>query len=304
MIADPRGRPPRDSQETAVHVLTKAFVVIAAILCAALSTLVIAYAVNTNSISADYRNVLAQNTVLAARNGEVAAQAATERGNLMAQLQDAANANAQLQSQLASLQTERTNLLTQKNTAEQARLSLDAKIAEIGETVKVQASIIDALRGENSTLRQNELTHRQQALDMDNRVADLETQKEVLEQRYRALSEQLAELKRQSDAVLSGAVASAAGIADQPFEYRGPVIRGTVQEVSPDPATNRQMARISVGTNDRVAKNMKFAVIRDNAFLCNLIVVEADMKWALATVQTLGKNVSVQPGDQIVSRLE
>jgi hypothetical protein len=288
-----------------VHVLTKAFVVIAAVLCAALSALVIAYAVNTNAISADYRNVLSQNSVLAAKNGEVAAQASAQQATLMAQLQDANNANAQLQTQLAALQTERTSLLTQRNTAEQARQSLEAKIAELSETAKVQASIIEAARAENSTLRQNELTHRQQALEMEARMADLEAQKEVLTQRQRDLSEQLAELKRQSDAAMSGVVSSAAGLTDQPFEYRGPVIRGSVEQVETDPASKGRVARINVGTNDRVAKNMKFAVTRGNAFICNLIVIEADMKTSLAKVDTLGRaDVSVQPGDQIVSRLQ
>ena len=287
-----------------MHFLTKVFVVIAAVLCAALSALVVAYAVNTDRIAADYHNVQAQNTATAGAMASLTSQSEARRTNDLARVQDLENANQALQNQLGTLQAERATLLADKNKAEAARQSIEAKIAELGETAKVQASIIEALRGDNSTLRTNELTFRKQALDMDNRVVDLEAQKEVLEQRYRALSEQLAELKRQSDATLSGAVASAAGLTEQPFEYRGPVIRGSVEEVSTDPASRGQIARISVGSNDRVAKNMKFAVVRNNAFLCNLVVVQADMKWALATVQTLGKDVSVQPGDQIVSRLE
>jgi FtsZ-binding cell division protein ZapB len=287
-----------------VHVLTKVFVVIAALLAAALSTLVIAYAVNTDRIASDYRNVLAQNTAVNAKIADMSSQAATEKANLAARLQDETNANTQLQGQLTALQSERATLLSEKNKADAARQSIEAKIAELGETVKVQSSIIEALRSENSTLRQNELNFRQQALDMESRMADLESQKEVLDQRFRALSEQLAEMKRQTDATLSGAAPASAGMADQPFEYRGPVIKGTVDEVQKDAATQKMMARINVGTNDRVAKNMKFAVIRNNAFICNLVVEQVDMKWSLAAVNTLGKNVAVQPGDLILSRLE
>lgn len=283
-----------------MHVLTKAFVVIAALLCAALSTLVIAYAVNTDRIAADYRNAQAANTALAAKNADLASQTNADAANKQAQLQALTNDFAQLQNQLSTLQSERSSLLTERNKSEAARQSIESKIQELSETTKVQSTIIEALRSENTTLRTNELNFRQQALDMDNRLVDLEAQKEVLEQRYRALSEQLAELKHQSDAALSGVAAG----TDQPFEYRGPVIKGTVDEVRPDPATKKQIARISVGTNDKVAKNMKFAVIRNNAFLCNLVVVSADMKWALASVDTVGKDVAVQPGDQIVSRLE
>lgn len=286
-----------------MHALTKVFVVFAAFLCAALSVFTIAYAVNTDKVTADYRRMQAQQQATEAQMRDSAAQASTEKANLVSRLQDSENAIAALNLQLNSLQNERAALLTDKNAAEMARQSIESKIAELSETAKVQATIIESMRSENSTLRQNELTFRERELQITDRLSELETQNEVLNQRYRAILEQFTELKRQADATTSG-VTAAAGAISQPYDYRGPTIKGTIDEVTTDAATKKQMVRINVGANDRVAKNMKFLVVRNGGFLCNLVVVQTDLKWSLAEVQTLGKDVTVQVGDQVLSRAE
>jgi len=64
------------------------------------------------------------------------------------------------------------------------------------------------------------------------------------------------------------------------------------------PAAVAAKVQLRGDANDIVIPEMR--IVRRN----DVMVVQADMKWALATVQTLGKDVTVQPGDQIVSRLE
>ncbi|CAG1007395.1 hypothetical protein PHYC_03426 [Phycisphaerales bacterium] len=284
-----------------MHVLTKAFIVIAAVLSIALSALVIAYAVNTDRIASEHRATKALADAAQARAADANAQADQIRARLEADKQSLTNKLDEQSNTVRRLEQDLATLRTDKMRAEAARQATENQIKELGETTKTQAAIIESYRSENTTLRQNELVARQRDLDMQARLADLEAQREVLDQRYRSIMEQYTELKRQNEALASGV--SAGTSSDQPFTYSGPPINGRVEEVIKD-ASGRQVVRINVGTNDRVANNMKFAVIRDGSFLCNLVVTKTDMRMSVGVVQTLGKDVTVQVGDLILSKVD
>ncbi|MDX2131360.1 MAG: hypothetical protein SFY69_04840 [Planctomycetota bacterium] len=284
-----------------MHVLTKAFVVLAAVLSIALSALVIAYAVNTDQIATDYRQAKLLADSAQARATDANTQAEAVRTRLSAENRTLSTALEEKDNTIRRMEAEIATLRTDKMRAEAARQATENQIKELGETTKTQAAIIDSYRGENSTLRTNELSYRQRALEMEARLADLESQREVLDQRYRAIMEQFTELKRTAEGGARVGAASAGSI-DQPYSYSGPRISGRVEEVQNE--SGNQFARVNVGTNDRVAKNMKFAVIRGDAFLCNLVITQPDMRWSVGRVETLGKDVSVQPGDLIVSRVD
>lgn len=302
MHSSPKGKDaPGLSREFTVHVLTKVFVVLATVLAVALSTLVIAYAVNTDRIQADYRGVQNRLTADQAVYSDEKAQASAERTQLNATIEQLNGTLAKLQSDLASQQSELATLRTERAKAENDRQSIQGKIAELGETVRTQATIISNYRTEVTSLRKNDLDTQNRALALEDRNNDLESQLQVLQQNYRALQEQLAEAKRASDAALAGRTA---GSADAPFNYTGPAIRGRVEDVQVDSNTSRIMAKVNVGTNDRVANNMQFYVVRDGNFLGNLVVTKADLNFAVGYVNTLGRPVEIRPGDLISSRAQ
>ncbi len=283
-----------------MHVLTKVFLVFAAVLSIGLSALTIAYAVNTDRIAADYNSALASKAVAEAQVAtNLAASGERERANA-AQLEQLNRDIASRDSQVRQLDAERASLLTEKNKAEAARQSVESKIAELGETTKTQASLIESYTNEVRTLRTNELRYRQQSLDMEDRMSDLESQREVLDQNYRAVQEELAEARRTTDGVRTGTTAS----ADQPFTYAGATITGSVEEVAADGASGGTLVKINVGSNDRVTKNMRFHVIRDNTFVGNLVVVQSDLKWSVARFDDLGRGSAARTGDRVLSRLE
>jgi len=294
----------RISEEFIVHVLTKAFVVLAAVLAVALSALVIAYAVNTDRIAAGYRAMQQSKDAADARVVDATTQAEAQRTRLQQQIQDLGSKLAEKESEVRRMQAEGATLRTDKMKAEAARQATENQIKELGETSKTQAAIIENYRSENTTLREAELRAKQQLLDMETRIADLESQREVLDQRYKAIMEQFTELKRQADTALAGGVSTALGGVDQPFVFSGPPIVGRVEEVQRDAATGADLVRLSVGTNDRVQKNMKFLVVRDGQFQANVVVVQADMRWSVARVDSLGRSVSVKAGDIVMSRAD
>ena len=288
-----------------MHILTKVFVVLATVLAIAFSALAVAYAVNTDRVAADYNRVLAQNAALSAKTANVNGQAASLETRLRAAVQNAEDAKTAAEARNRTLEQEKASLLIAKNKAEASLQSIESKIAELGETARTQANLISNYRQENSTLQKNELSYRQRGLDMEQRLADVQSQLEVYSQQNRALQEQIVELQRQASlAASTGATGAAGVIGDQPFAYNGPRIQGQVQEVQRDAASGNQLARVSVGSNDRVAKNMKFMVVRGNEFVCNLVIQQVDMKWSVGVVQDLGKPVDVRAGDLIMSRAE
>jgi hypothetical protein len=283
-----------------VHVLTKVLVVFAAILSVALSALVIAYAVNTDRIAADYSNAVRQRLV----TDEKAASQLAEWNTIKMRLEaDKLQLNAQVaeqQAKIASLESERTTIMADKAKAIAEKDQVSNSINDLRETAKTQAAIIQSQHDEVSSLRTNELRYRTTQAELDDRINDLESQREVLEQNYRALQEQIAEAKRAQEQLLSGNKAG----TDQPFVSTGPLINGRIEAVQVDPSTKKTTAKINVGTNDRVAKNMQFSVIRGDRFLGNLVITEPDLKWSVGVINTLGQPVEIREGDLVLSRLQ
>ncbi|MFO0831524.1 MAG: hypothetical protein U0637_06735 [Phycisphaerales bacterium] len=282
-----------------MHILTKAFMVIATLLSVALSALVIAYAANTDKIRQDYSAVKVR-----LDTSEAAATAATAlRGQQIVRLEqqvaDLTGRVSDSNSKLTALQEERATLMRDKAQAVADKTSAESKISEQTEVARTQATLLTNLGDEVRTLRKNELVYKQRQLEMEDRLNDLQAQRDVLDQNYRALQEELAQLKQGT----STTVASS-GAPSAPFTYSGPVIMGKVESVQRDPGTNRMLAKLSIGSNDRVAKNMLMRIIRDNQFIANVVVTQADLSYSIGAVDTLGKTVEVREGDTVVSRLQ
>lgn len=288
-----------------MHILTKVLVVFAAVLSIFLAALTIAYSTNTDRITADYNQESARRVAAEALANAQLAQGGEERVRLNAQIEQLNRDLANLRSELAQLQSDNTRLLTDKNKAELDRQSIQAKIAELGETVKTQASLISSYRDEVTTLRRNELAYRKRELELDERVSDLEGQREVLMANVRSLQEQLAEAKQAVDRAASGLASGAgAGGAGEPFVSSGELVTGRVDSVTKDTATGALIAKINLGTNDQIRKNQKLFIVRDGNFLANLIIIETDVRWSAGRIDTLSRPVEVREGDQIFSRLQ
>ena len=283
-----------------MHVLTKVLVVFAAILSVALSALVIAYAVNTDRIAADYSNMQRIKLAVETSHASQLAEWNTIKTRQDAQLMDANNKLAEQQARISTLESERTTILADKAKAIAEKDQVSNSINDLRETAKTQAAIIQNYHDEVSTLRGNELSYRTRMAELDDRINDLVSQNDVLNQNYRALQEQIAEAKRAQEQMLSGNKSGGEG----PVVSTGPLINGRIEAVQVDPSSKKTIAKINVGTNDRVFKNQQFAVVRGDKFLGNLVITEPDLKWSVGVVNTLGQQVEVKEGDMVMSRLQ
>lgn len=287
-----------------MHVLTKVFVFIAAVLSVALSTLVIAFAVNIDKIREDYQNLASAKAAIEAQSAAASAISDQERSRLNSVIEQLSREQVALKDTLARIENEKNSVTAARAKAETERDAITAKIAELGETTKTQATLIVSYRDEVTTLRKNELDYRQRALDMDNRLNDLESQREVLEQNFRAVQEQLAEAKRSASSSSAPAAGIVSGAADQSFVYTGPRIQGRIEDVKVDASTGKTLVKLSVGTNDRVSKNMKMFLVRGDQFVANVVVITPDLKWSVAEVTLVNKGLQVTAGDLVVSRID
>jgi DNA repair exonuclease SbcCD ATPase subunit len=289
-----------------VHWLTKTLVLIVAVLGMLLSALTVAMSVNADRIVNDFEQERSLKIAAEATQADVTARAAQEQNRLNAQIEQFSRDLAAREAEIRNLSTERASLLADKNKAELERDTIASKIKELGATTQTQAELLKNYSDEVTGLRKNELTFRQRQVEMDDRVSDLESQREVLEQTVRALQEQLADAQLAVQKNLSGGgavVATAASTGDS-FVLGGQIVRGKIEKVEKDNATGATLVQINLGTADNIKENTKLFVGRSDGFVANLIVIKSDLKWAVGKIDTLGRDVKVQEGDWVVSRLQ
>lgn len=284
-----------------MHILTKVFVLIAAVLSIMMASLAIAYSVNVDRVTGDYRDMLASKL---AADAELQAARATQ-GQERAALQDDIN---RLQEELASrnadtrrLEAANSELRIARRQAEADRASITSKIAQLGVTTETQAKIIDEYKTELSRLREGELAYRDEKIDLEKAISDLQSQVIVYEQVKRALEETIAEIQGQSN---NGSVVATNDGSGSVIELPGALIRGTIDEVVDDPNSGFTRVRLNLGSNDRLRKNARFYIIRDNnQYLGDLIIESVDLNHAVGRVAFVKDNQIVRAGDQVLSKL-
>lgn len=272
-----------------MHVVTKILAVLAAVLSVAVSALTISYASSADRIVSQYETEQTRR-----ENAELALRAAgstydAQIVNLNDQLQQANNTINEQLSEVSRLQAENVQLRLANRDAEARRASLEANITQLGVANDKFADIVDNYRLENSELWDNELRYRTEKLELEDTIADLRSRSTVLEQRARALQEQLAQAQGGGSQATGGELA---------FEYSGPPITGSVVEVLPD-VNGRPVARIDLGSNDNIRENMKLFISRGDDFVANLQIISTDLNTAIGAVDSLGRNVQVREGDRV-----
>ncbi|VAX40074.1 hypothetical protein MNBD_PLANCTO03-1597 [hydrothermal vent metagenome] len=281
-----------------MHILTKVFIVFAAVLSLVLAALTMAYSVNADAIVSKYNDAQqeaatakAKQQAATAEYADAAAVATQQIHGLQLMLSDIAARNASLVTENASLTA---SVQAERNRAD----AVENQIGDSLQTTKAQASVIESFRQELSSLRESELGLRRASLELEDRVNDLASQNDVFNATIRALREQLASAQRAAELAMGGV----SGAEGSPYEASGPVIRGRVTQVSVDPASGQPLIEVDIGSNDRVSENMQLHVGRGQNFVATLVVVRTDLQSAVARVSLTNAGSSIQPGDLVVSR--
>ncbi len=285
-----------------MHILTKVFVLFAAVLSILMAALSISYTVNADRVVADYRNAMARADLAVNDMNSLKSSSSQLVASKEEELAAARDELASRDADIRRLEAANSELRIGLRSAESARESITAKIAELGVAVETQARIIDEYKNELSRLRRAELDYRDERLDLEKQLSDLESQVIVYEQVKRALEEQLTEVRTTlANASSGGNAAGAARIA--PAEVPGPQIRGSVDQVTNDPATGQLLVKINLGSNDRVRENSRLYVHRGQTYLGELVVFQVDLNHAIARMSYTVPGQEIRANDSVLSRL-
>ncbi|RMH25725.1 MAG: hypothetical protein D6692_10330 [Planctomycetota bacterium] len=284
-----------------MHILTKVFVLFAAVLSILLAALSISYTVNADRITADYRNAMAAKEKAEADRAAFAATQGQQLAAMEESLQASRNELATREADIRRLEAANTELRINLRQAEAARESITAKIAELGIAVETQAKIIDEYKTELSRLRQAELDYRDEKIDIEKQLSDLESQVIVYEQVKRALDEQIEDLRRSLAMAQNGGVEPTQ--ARTAVELTGPIVRGRVDQVRTDPATGQMLVQVNLGSNDRLRENTRLYVHRGSTYLGELVVFQVDLNHAVGRMSYTVDGMNVRVDDQVLSRI-
>lgn len=278
-----------------MHAATKILVVFVALLSIFLSALTISYASNADAIVKSLRDAEAKARAAADEARLQIQQASTERASLMADKEALSASKAGLEREVTTLSNERASLLAEGERLRAASLGKEGQITQLQTTNQTLSDLISAMRDEVVGLREDLLRGSRREIELADRINDLESQNEVLDQNVRALREQLVAMQSQN--------AGGGGISQLGGLGQARPIRGFVLETRPNPAGG-MLAVIDVGSNNGVSMNQELNIVRGNEFLAKLIITRVEPQRAIGTINTLGRQVSVQPNDLVLSRLD
>ena len=285
-----------------MHIVTKILIVACAVFSLLLSALAISYTANARAVGTALKNERALRAAADQSASSVIQHQAEQDATHAKRLQSLENDVADREKKISDLQAQSTDLRSQLEQARADSASIKGQIGQLGVTVETQASLIKNYRDEVTTLREAMLKSQKREIELVDHVNELESNREVLQQNARALKEQLEETKLalQNAQSPSGGTSSTGPVATV---LSGPVVRANVVSQFTTPA-GEPMVVISEGSNRGIRENTLMSIIRGtDQFVGELTIVKVEPERAVGRVNTLGKPISAQSGDVVLSRL-
>lgn len=249
-----------------MHILTKFFVFIAAILSVLLAGLSIAYTFNANEIATQMQRAKAQasaavaeaNSNLATSEQRVSELRSSERDQ-DAKIAERDNRIIELENTVSNLSAENAGLR-----AEQATYS--TRIDEFT-TLIATAQTLDAARAEElRELRDELLSYARREIELTDRINDLVSQLEVSQATVRSLQETIVQIQEGGD---NGGDADRAPVAPEGFRARVTDVR------SED--SGRTLVAIDAGSSDGLRAGTRLSVSDQNGFSAVIVIEQVNL---------------------------
>ena len=286
-----------------MHILTKVFVVLAAVMSLMLAAATMIYAHNAESVRHAYENSELERIQINKTLSTQAESHSRDTATLMGDIEAMAQNNANLQADFDSQKIETERLRREKFTAEAEAERIRGQISQFGVASQTQATLIEQYKDEVGQLRDGELRFRGVRLDLEDAIADQTSQLEVLQQENRALQEQLVAARSDLESAQAGASSARGSGSTGPIQLTGAPIFGSIRAVQTEEATGKRLVQIDLGANDRMRKNVKLLVFRGNTFIANIVLKTVDLQDSLGEVVLLAEGQQVQPDDRVTTRL-
>ncbi|MEN1704630.1 MAG: hypothetical protein AAGJ54_03830 [Planctomycetota bacterium] len=284
-----------------MHIATKIFVVLAALLSTALSALTVMYAVNAEAIRSEYAS--AQQAADTARTSLQVQQEQHARieESLRGELQQQRDRVAELASQINELEIRTGELRVERAKAEALAEASRSEVTQLGVATQTQANLIELLQDEVTQRRSAEVRAREQRLELEDALADLQQRNQVLTAQARSLEEQLVAAREDLTRIREGGSAIA-GTNGGPVRIAQSV-SGRVTQVRRDGITNATLVEVDAGSSDGLRENVRMTVFRGSQYVATITLRTVDLQTSVGEVtQTAGSNITVQSGDSVITQ--
>lgn len=265
-----------------MHVLTKIFIVLVALLTVLLVPLVVVYAHNEDNYKARYQSLQSQLSTAQNRLESVESQFSAERTRLEAARQEVERENRDLRAARDRMEAEVRQLEARLAAAEQLDAEINSKLAQLASTLEAGHDLTTSLVSEVRELRSDAMRTAQQNVELDEALREKISQLEVAVAARRALEEELARLRdnhAQAMDQLSMYVATFGALQDGEAEISSvPApkdIPATVLRVRRN--ADRTLVEIDAGSRDGVKEGVNFVISDGGQFVGNLRIIEVDI---------------------------
>lgn len=286
-----------------MHIVTKILIVFGAILTILLSALTISFTASQSKIADDYKNITASRD-RAVKEVQIAQAEASEKRSALALAKDAAEAGkSDLETRVRNLQQELAQEIAKRKEAELSSDATKNQIAGLGESAKVNSTLIKSLTDEIGSLRKAQVDASKRETDLVDRLNDIESQKQVAEQTVRALQEQLAEARLALEQSKSNASGTSSAIAAAAVEAIGPRVSARIVKLDKFPS-GEDLAEINLGSAAGLKENQKLNIVRGDRFIATLVLTRVDAQRSVGRIDRLGTKNDPQVEDMVLNRLD
>lgn len=291
-----------------MHVLTKIFIVLVALLTVLMVPLVVVYAHNEDSYKARYQSVESQYATAQNRLESAESLFNAERTRLEAMRQDVERDNRDLRADKDRLDAEIRQLEGRIAAAESLKLEIHGELSRLASTMEAGQQLTGTLVTEVRSLRQDTMHQAEQNIELDEALREKVSQLEVAIAARRALEEELNRLRESHASAmdqLSVYVATFGTLGDT--ETGGRTVPADRDLQAPIlkvlRSSDQVLAEIDAGSRDGIKVGWTFVISNGGQFVGNLRIIEVDVNRSTGVLSLEDRNrASIQVNDTATAR--
>lgn len=287
--------------------LTKILIVLLTLASIFLCGIVVTYVANADNYRQKYNDLKTDKDSLSKKVEDLTKQ-------INEKIEQKKQVENKLSSEITSLKTEKGELQTNLDNAEREKAALLQKVnswtsitKDFYETNDKQGQLLKNTLDELNKVQTEQVSQRKELDETTKALEEKMAIIETLQAENKRIQEEKTELQNRLDKFLQpiGKTAAAAvpvtpreeAARPATTEARDIALQGLVTAVD----LKNSMATISIGTADGVKEGMRFHVTRGNEFLCDILIIDADIKEAVGVLELVQQQPNV--GDTVSTNL-
>jgi cell shape-determining protein MreC len=287
--------------------LTKILIVLLTLSSIFLCGIVVTYVANADNYRQKYDNLKTDKDSLSKKVEDLTKQ-------INENIEQKKQMENKLNSEISSLKAEKGELQTNLDNAEREKAALLQKVnswtsitKDFYETTDKQGQLLKNTLEEKDKLLEEQIRQRKELDETTKALEEKMAIIETLQTENKRIVEEKTELQNKLNQLLQpiGKTAEAAVPVTPREETARPAtteareiaLQGLITAVD----LKNSMATISIGTADGVKEGMRFHVTRGNEFLCDILIIDADVKEAVGVLELVQQQPNV--GDIVSTNL-